>query len=137
MLTPRRCQGPCNTPSHCELDSTTRETSATRGGATYAVMSRISSSLRFWTAGRIKPNGHNKCFVPLTTSRFSHLPTIFTSCRLISEVPGNYSGLDLWSLEGFDLKGAISVLYNINPVRIALPTSLDGRTLSTATQSSS
>jgi hypothetical protein len=29
--------------------------------------------------------------------------------------------MDFWSLEGFDLKGIICVLYNINPARIALP----------------
>jgi uncharacterized protein (TIGR03435 family) len=33
--------------------------------------------------------------------------------------------MDFWSLEGFDLKGIICVLYNINPARIALPASLD------------
>jgi len=33
--------------------------------------------------------------------------------------------MDFWSLQGFDLKGVISVLYYINPVRIALPASLD------------
>jgi uncharacterized protein (TIGR03435 family) len=41
------------------------------------------------------------------------------------EGTGNYSGMDFWSLEGFDLKGIISVLYSINPVRTALPASLD------------
>jgi uncharacterized protein (TIGR03435 family) len=33
--------------------------------------------------------------------------------------------MDFWSLQGFDLKGVISVLYDINPVRIAIPASLD------------
>jgi uncharacterized protein (TIGR03435 family) len=41
---------------------------------------------------------------------------------------GNHRGTDFWSLQGLDLKGVISVLYDVNPVRIALPTSLhDGR----------
>jgi uncharacterized protein (TIGR03435 family) len=41
------------------------------------------------------------------------------------EGTGNYREMDFWSLQGFDLKGVISVLYNINPIRIALPASLD------------
>jgi uncharacterized protein (TIGR03435 family) len=42
-----------------------------------------------------------------------------------SEGTGNYSGMDFWSLEGFDLKGAIGELYKVNPIRIELPASLD------------
>jgi uncharacterized protein (TIGR03435 family) len=41
---------------------------------------------------------------------------------------GNYRGDDFWSLQGFDLKGLISVLYDLNTVRIRLPASVDDRT---------
>lgn len=41
------------------------------------------------------------------------------------EGTGDYREMNFWSLQGFDLKGVISVLYNINPIRIVLPASLD------------
>ena len=56
-----------------------------------------------------------------------NLPPSYNLHVLPSQIAGtgNYSGMDFWSLQGFDLKGVISVLYNINPIRIALPASLD------------
>jgi uncharacterized protein (TIGR03435 family) len=40
---------------------------------------------------------------------------------------GNYGGDDFWSLQGFDVKGVISVVYDLNTVRIRLPASVDDR----------
>jgi uncharacterized protein (TIGR03435 family) len=56
-----------------------------------------------------------------------NLPPSYNLHVLPSQIAGtgNYRGMDFWSLQGFDLKGVISVLYDINPVRIALPASLD------------
>jgi uncharacterized protein (TIGR03435 family) len=56
-----------------------------------------------------------------------NLPPSYNLHVLRSQIAGtgNYSGMDFWSLQGFDLKGVISVLYDINPVSIALPASLD------------
>jgi len=41
------------------------------------------------------------------------------------EGTGNFDGMDFWSLRGFDLKGVISVVYDLNPVRIDLSAFLD------------
>jgi uncharacterized protein (TIGR03435 family) len=41
---------------------------------------------------------------------------------------GNYAGPDYWSLQGFTLKGLISMITDMNPSRIDLPASLDTRT---------
>jgi len=38
---------------------------------------------------------------------------------------GNSSGDDFWSLQGFTLKGLIAEMYDVNPIRIVLPASLD------------
>lgn len=38
---------------------------------------------------------------------------------------GNYGGMDFWSLQGFDIKGVIGILYDLNRIRIELPASLD------------
>jgi uncharacterized protein (TIGR03435 family) len=44
-----------------------------------------------------------------------------------TEGGGNFGGMDFWSLKGFDLKSAMSELYNRNTIRIDLPHSLDNR----------
>jgi uncharacterized protein (TIGR03435 family) len=49
---------------------------------------------------------------------------------LPSQIRGtsNFSGMDFWSLKGFDLKGVIGVLYDVSRIRIVLPPSVnDGR----------
>lgn len=38
---------------------------------------------------------------------------------------GNFGGADFWSFQDFELKDLIAELYDINPVRIHLPTQLD------------
>jgi uncharacterized protein (TIGR03435 family) len=38
---------------------------------------------------------------------------------------GNSSGDDFWSLQGFTLKSLIAEIYDLNPIRIVLPASLD------------
>ncbi len=38
---------------------------------------------------------------------------------------GNSTGDDFWSLQGFTLKGLIAEMYDVNPIRIVLPASLD------------
>jgi len=38
---------------------------------------------------------------------------------------GNSSGDDFWSLQGFTLKSLIAEMYDLNPIRIVLPASLD------------
>jgi len=41
------------------------------------------------------------------------------------EESGNFGGVDFWSLQGYTLKDAIELLYEINPIRAQLPASLD------------
>ncbi len=43
------------------------------------------------------------------------------------EGTGNYGGMDFWSLQGFDVKGVISILYNLDRICIELPASFRRR----------
>jgi uncharacterized protein (TIGR03435 family) len=54
-------------------------------------------------------------------------PPSYTLHVLLSQIngTGNYGGMDFWSLQGFDVKGIIGMLYNLNRIRIELPASFD------------
>ena len=62
------------------------------------------------------PDDHKPNYPPSYTLRVSPSQ---------SEGGGNFGGMDYWSLEGFDLKGILSEIYNLNPIRIHLPSGLD------------
>jgi uncharacterized protein (TIGR03435 family) len=63
-----------------------------------------------------RPDDHKPDFPPSYTLHVS-------PAKL--EGGGNYGGSNFVSFQGFDLKGIISELYNLNPVRIQLPAPLD------------
>ena len=65
--------------------------------------------------------------MPHPSDHKPNLPPSYDLHVLPSQIEGtgDYCGVDFWSLQGFNLKGVISRLYNINPIRIALPASLD------------
>jgi uncharacterized protein (TIGR03435 family) len=46
----------------------------------------------------------------------------------VGEDRGNFSGDDFRALRGYTLKDAIAYLYNVNPIRVSLPASLDDGT---------
>jgi len=55
--------------------------------------------------------------MPRPSDHKPNLPPSYDLHVLPSQIEGtgDYRGMDFWSLQGFDLKGVISVLYNINP----------------------
>lgn len=64
-----------------------------------------------------RPDDHKPDFPPSYT--------LHVSPAKLESGGGNYGGSDFMSFQGFDLKGLVSELYNLNPVRIQLPASLD------------
>jgi uncharacterized protein (TIGR03435 family) len=63
-----------------------------------------------------RPDDHKPDFPPSYTFHVSPSQT---------EDRGNFSGMDFRSLKGLDLKEVIGELYNLNPIRIDLPTAFD------------
>jgi uncharacterized protein (TIGR03435 family) len=63
---------------------------------------------------------HRPAFAP---SRTLHISPTSRGSR-----GGDYSGPDFRNLQGFELKSAVSIVTDVNPIRIELPAALDTRT---------
>lgn len=99
------------------LDGRITTTPLKRGAAEFRAFIESHKVLLDAQGPRIgRPDEHKPDFPPSYTVHISPSE---------SEGTGNYSGMDFWSLEGFDLKRMIGELYKVDPIRIELPASLD------------